>query len=157
MTQFSGRIETYSTWYDRVRDHLVCSHEGWGRILDLLERERYPMSMQRLRAMREVDGCPMDMPFLTTQLWGFLGNYALGDAVFSRRLQLVNGESSNGLELWRKLFIENKGGAEHVVMAGLRRLHNFPVCPHKTKLGHYLGQWLTLKLQYGGSLGEESI
>ena len=38
LTQFSGRIETYSTWYDRVRDHLICSHEGWGRILDLLER-----------------------------------------------------------------------------------------------------------------------
>ena len=42
LTQFTGAIETYVTWYERVRDHLVCSHEGWGRILDLLERENGP-------------------------------------------------------------------------------------------------------------------
>ena len=77
----------------------MSGHQGWGRILDLLENEREVMSMARLRSMTTVDNCPMDMVFLSTQLWGFMGNHCLGDAIFSRRLQLVNGETSNGLEL----------------------------------------------------------
>lgn len=135
LSQFNGRIGTYQTWYDSIRDHLISSNEGWGRLLDLVEHERPPRSMQRLRDMQTVDGCPMDMIFNATQLWSFMGNHCLHDAVFSRRLQLVKGESSNGLELWRKVFMENKGGAEHVVMAGLRRLHNFHACPTRQSSG----------------------
>ena len=84
-----------------------------------------------------------------------MGQYCLGNKVYDRRLQLTNGEDCNGLELWRRLYLENKGGAEHVMLAGISRLHRFPKCPHKTKLGGYLGEWLTLKRQYGGYLPDE--
>ena len=70
---------------------------------------------------------------------------------------MVGGETYNGLELWRRLYVENKGGAEQVVMAGLRRLHNFPQCPDKTKLGTRLGEWMTLVRAHGHSYSEESL
>ena len=57
----------------------------------------------------------------------------------------------------RRLFLENQGGAEHVMMAGITRLHKFPRCPHKSKLSGWLGEWLTLKRQYGGYLPEEYL
>ena len=84
------------------------------------------MTMARLRSMTTVDGCPMDMVFISTQLWGFLGNHCLGDAVFSRRLQLVGGEGCNGLELWRYLFIRHKGGAAQVQLVDRAAFHDFP-------------------------------
>ena len=36
--QFNGRTESYTRWYERVRNHVVASNEGWGRVLDLLEK-----------------------------------------------------------------------------------------------------------------------
>ena len=81
----------------------------------------------------------------------------MGDHVYSRRVQMVNGETCNGLELWRRLYVENEGGAEQVVMAGLRRLHNFPQCPDRSKLGAWLGEWLTLKKSHAHSFSEESL
>ena len=71
------------------------------------------------------------------------------------RTQLTNGDDCNGLEPWRKLFIEHRGGAEHVRMAGIARLHMFPKCPHRPKRRVALGEWLTLKKKFGGRLPDE--
>ena len=43
------------------------------------------------------------------------------------------------------------------MLAGISRLHRFPRCPSKTKLGGYLGDWLTLKRQFGGYLPDEYL
>ena len=51
----------------------------------------------------------MDLNRLSSILWSFLGQHCLANKVYDRRLQLTNGEDVNGLELWRKLFIENQG------------------------------------------------
>ena len=81
-----------------------------------------------------------------------MGNHALANSVHERRLQLTGGEDNNGLELWRSIFQENEGGAEHVVMAGIRRFQRFPKCPGKARLQSYLGEWQTLRKAHGGTL-----
>ena len=43
------------------------------------------------------------------------------------------------------------------MMAGIARLHRFPKCPHTRKLGGYVGNWLTLKRQYGADLPGEYL
>lgn len=79
------------------------------------------------------------------------------NSVYDRRLQLTNGEDCNGLELWRRLFIEHQGGAEQSMMAGIQSVHRFPRCPHESNLGGYLGEWLSLRRQVGMYLPEEYL
>ena len=80
----------------------------------------------------------------------------LGDTTYNLRVQKAGGEDRNGLELWRKLFLENEGGAEQVALAGLRRFHKFLKCPSAEKLGHWLGEWEMLRNKHGGSLPDAS-
>ena len=42
---------------------------------------------------------------------------------------MAGGEDRNGIEVLKKLYRENEGGAEQVALAGLRRFHQFPACP----------------------------
>ena len=51
------------------------------------------LSLSKLKVIPGVDECYLDMEFLSAQLWSFLGRYALGDAIYQRRIQLVNWES----------------------------------------------------------------
>ena len=157
LVPFDDSAAHYRTWRSRVTDHLMASNQSWGRVLELVERQRAPLSKERLAGIGGVDDAPMDLNKISAQLWSFLGQYCLGNKVYDRRLQLTNGEDFNGLELWRRLFLENQGGAEHVMLAGIRRLHRFPRCPSKAKLGGYLREWLTLQRQYGGYLPDEYL
>ena len=126
---FNGRILDYEVWANRVRDHLMMGNVGWGRHLDLVEADRYALALERIRSFTDADGCWLDLEFIGTKLWTFLGQFAIGDHLYARRVQMVGGETYNGLELWRRLYVEHKCGAEEAAMAGPRRLHNFPQCP----------------------------
>ena len=140
-----------------MRDHLMMGNVCWGRLLDLVEADRYALTLERNRSFTNVDGCWLDLEFIGTQLWTFLSQFAIGDQLYARRVQMVGGETYNGLELWRRLYVENKGGAEQVAMAGSRRLHNFPKCPDKSTLGTWLGEWTTLVRTHGHSYSKESL
>lgn len=104
----------------------MMSNVGWGRVLHLVKRERYPLTLALLRQTSTVDQADVDMEFLATQVWSVLGQHAFGDYIYGRRTQLANGEAYSGIDLWRRLHVESNGGAEQVVMAGLRRLHHPP-------------------------------
>ena len=137
--KFDGRPEHYRNWWNRLRDHLTGNHQPWGRLLDLVERARVKLSFQHLSSINRVDEGWIDLPWVAKELWCFLGP-RLAEGPYSRRTQLAGGEDRNGIELWRKLYMENEGGAEQVALAGLRRLHRFPTCPSQDKLGFYLGE-----------------
>ena len=53
--------------------------------------------------------------------------------------------------------MQNEGGAEQVAPAWLRRLHRFPTCPAKEKLGYWLGEWEYLKNKHGGNIPDSSL
>ena len=125
-------------WWNRIRDRLTGGYQPWGRLLDIVERQRVQLSFQYLPRVPKVDGANLDLPWLSQELWCFLGPRP-GEQPYARRVQLAGGEERNGLELWRRLHMTNGGGAEQVALAGLRRLHRFAPCPSKEKLGHYLG------------------
>ena len=76
----------------------------------------------------------------------------MDNSVYMRRTQLVNGDPSNGLELWRRLYEECEGGAEQVMLAGVTRFMNFEKCTSKAKLSTFLGEWETLRRTYGDHL-----
>ena len=92
-------------------------------MLKLVEQQHRPCPLDRQLNTVNVDGVALHLPFISTQLWAFVGNH-LGPLPYSQRLALVGGEDYNGLELWRKLYLNNEGGAEQVALAGLERVHN---------------------------------
>ena len=151
---FNGQIAEYINWYDRVRDHLSLSIVATGRVLDLAQ---YPITLPRLCSIKLVDKAPGDLEVVPSQLWSFVGHYGLGDKVYSRRVQAVNGEVSNGLEHRKRLYTENDGRGGQAVMAGLRGLHDFPQCPEKTKRGAWPGEWPTLVRAHRHSHSQQSL
>ena len=100
---FNGKSDAYANWASRVKDHLSSCNLGWGRVLEVIEKERSPLTKVRLATIEGLDGANLDMIRLSQILWAFLGNHCLGNAVYERRLQLTGGEDNNGLELWRAL------------------------------------------------------
>ena len=138
-----------------MRDHLCAGHQPWGRLLEVVEKHREALTFQKLSSISTVDGATLDLPVISRQLWCFLGP-RLGDSLYSRRVQLAGGEDQNGLELWRKLFMEFEGGAETVALSGLRRFHGFPRCPSKEKLSTYLGHWQELRNRHGSLVPDQS-
>ena len=79
--------------------------------------------------MKGVDLADLDMVKISQILWAFLGGHALHNKVYERRLQLTGGEEGNGLELWRALYHENQGGAEHVIMGASEGSFGFRDAP----------------------------
>ena len=149
---FNDKSDHYRSWSSRVKDHLMSSNLSWGRVLEVIEKQRQPLTKARLAWTAGIDEARLDMPKISQILWAFLSNHCLHNPVHERRLQLTGGEDNNGLELWRALYQENEGGAEQVIMAGIRRFQRFPKCPSKTRLQAHLGEWQSLRKQHGGHL-----
>ena len=147
---FNGKPDSYRLWSSRIKDHLSNGYYPWARVLELIERERHPMSFARMRATNHVDGVPINMCEIAQHLWSFLGMH-LDNHIYMRRSQLVDGEDGNGLELLRKLYMEYEGGAEQVHLAGISRFMSFDKCPNKNKLATYLGEWEMLRMKYGST------
>ena len=145
----------YRIWHSRIRDHITAGNHAWGRLLDIVERQRIPLTFNFLTTYPRIDGVDLDLVLLAKELWCFLGQ-RLGDAVYSTRIQLAGGEDRNGIELWRRLFMNNEGGAEQVALSGLRRLHRFHQCPNKEKVGHFLGEGSYLRTRYGANTPDNS-
>ena len=121
LVDWDGKADTYRLWAARVRDHLVGGHTPWGRVLELLETDRMPMTFRRMRCMQHVDGTWVDPCVLANNLWAFLGSHMQNNP-YMRRLTWVNGKEGNGLELWRCIYQECEGGAEQTYLAGISAL-----------------------------------
>ena len=120
--------DNYRVWRNWIKYHICSGNQARGRLLEVMEKHRTPLTFAFLQQTTTVDGAPLDLPHLSRDLWSFLGP-RLGDDVYSRRTQIAGGEDRNGFELWRRLFMENEGGAEQVALAGLRRFHSFSQVP----------------------------
>ena len=107
--QFNGSPETYRNWRSRIIDHMCTGNQSWGRLLELVEKMRVPLTFGYLNTVTDVDGVWLDLPHLSRDLWSFLGP-KLGESTYSRRIQIAGGEDRNGLEFWRRLYMENEGG-----------------------------------------------
>ena len=107
---FDGQPENFTNWWNKIRDHLISCHQPWGRFLDLVERQRVPLTFDYLSRIPHVDGAHLDLKWLAKELWSFLGP-RLGQGPYDCRVQTAGGEDRNGLECWRRLFSQNTGGA----------------------------------------------
>ena len=107
-----------------MRDHSIAGNASWARLLELVEQERRPMNLEKQRGIVSVDAVPLNLPWISTQLWAFIGNH-LAPSIYQQHLSLDAGEEYNGLERWRRLYLDNEGGAEQVVLSGIRRFHSF--------------------------------
>ena len=136
--EFKGKADQYNNWSSRVKDHLMSGNLSWGRLLEVVEQQKQPLTKARLAACPGIDDAALDLVKISQLLWAFLGSHALHNNVYERRVQLTGGEDGNGLELWRSLFQEFEGGAEQVIMAGITRFRKFPNCPHRSKLQAHL-------------------
>ena len=106
---FNGKAEAYRTWASRVKDHLMSNNLSWGRLLEVVEKQKTPLTRTRLSTCVGIDQAALDLVKISQLLWSFLGNHCFQNSFYERRLQLTGGEDHNGLELWRALFQECEG------------------------------------------------
>ena len=52
---FNGKADQYRSWSQRVKDHLMSNTLAWGRLLEVVEKERHPLTRARLANMSGVD------------------------------------------------------------------------------------------------------
>ena len=76
----------------------------------------------------QIDGLTAaDMCMLSSELWSFLG-MIMTDSILPRRQALAAGEEQNGFELWRVLYWDHEGGAQHCQIQGVRQFMASPHC-----------------------------
>ena len=108
LTAFDGRAEGYRQWSSRVRDHLIMQNTNWGRLLEVFQKERMPATRSRLQSMT-IDGVWLVLINIADRLWAFLGAH-MKDPLYQNRMQMVSGEDGNGLELWKRIYMQYGGG-----------------------------------------------
>ena len=88
--KFDGEPSNYRMWWNRIKDHIMTSYQPWGRLLELVERQRVPLTFNFLKTHPRVDGADLDLVWLSKELWCFLGP-KLGDSVYTSRIQKAGG------------------------------------------------------------------
>ena len=68
LTPFDGNAEHYPTWWSRVKDHLLTCNQAWGRVLELVEQHRSPLTKARLAAIPYVDKAPLELNRISSYL-----------------------------------------------------------------------------------------
>ena len=68
---FDGTGAKYKDWASNVVSHLLSSNQGYGKVLWVAQREREPLTYQRLAVMN-VSGLQVNWPWLTRTLYTFL-------------------------------------------------------------------------------------
>ena len=83
-----------------MKEHIVTEYQPWGRLLDLVEKQRVKLSFRILSEVCGDDGVQLELSWISRELWRFL-DPRLGDGPhgpYGRRLNMVGGEDQNGLE-----------------------------------------------------------
>ena len=153
---FDGDILRFKECYRLMRNQMLTTNQGYGRIIYEVERENFPLTFERLQAHPYIPGLAVDLNWVTRHLWMFISRHVTKSFRNSMN-SLVGGQELNGLELWRILWIQNEGGAQEVEVADLGALHTFPTCDSGTNLSAYLGEWLTLVQEQGTDLPDRHL
>ena len=109
--------------------------------------------MEALSMYTLPNGIVIDMNWISTHLWSFVGRNVT-DPVHGRRLTLTQNQEDNGIELWRALFVENESGADQVQLGSMNSLRAFPQCPGVSDLQHWVGQWQIARQIFSNDLPE---
>ena len=156
---FDGRVENFDEWYARMREHCAQSNPRWLKVFDLIEQTKKPISLKEIPGLR-VDPAhgleDADWMNIALKLWSFIGNHVTG-LIHQRRHQMTLGEEYNGLELWRALYVQNKGGAEQVQVGGISAFHAFPICKRVEDLHHHIGEWQVMRMRHGAGIDDANL
>ena len=67
---FTGDITTYKDWHDLMRDHLLGTNQGYGRVLYEIEKATMPIHMSYLQNNpNSLAGMTCDMVWISGQPW----------------------------------------------------------------------------------------
>ena len=136
--------------------HVSSINHAYITILNLVEKTSETITNAKLATVQPIPTLTLDWEWLNAHVWTTM-SYFVDDTVLARRLVYTNGEDWNGLELWRALYIEGKGGSTKVNVTGQTQFHNFPQCKSIANLQIHVGQWLSMRLKYGNGIPEEHL
>ena len=102
----------------RVVDNCCRPTRKWRHVLEYVSKGQTPTSRTWLRSSN-VDGFNAWELSQTFESW--IVDW-LPISMYNRREQLAGGELGNGFELWRRLFVENKGHDSAIDYGGIQRL-----------------------------------
>lgn len=88
-----------------MKNHLLSPYNGWMRLLQYVESLKHPVTWAWLIANPFVDNIKFDLVTLSQTLWSFVID-KIKDPLCSSRIAMAGGQEYNGLELWRRLFIQ---------------------------------------------------
>ena len=112
---YDGTGPKYRDWSANVINHLLSSNQGWGKVMWMVQREREPLTYQRLATTNYEDtGLQLDWVWIARPPYTFLFNHVTQGRKRGLPRKVGQGEELNGLELWRKLYVDNEGGYAEV-------------------------------------------
>ena len=115
---FTQNVTDFRLWRDRMIDHFCRSTQRWRDILTYVQVQKFPITKAWLQ-QDNVDG--VSAWDLSTMLEAFLVDW-FPKSMYRRRTALAGGEFGNGMEMWRRLFMDYPGGDSAVDLNGIRRL-----------------------------------
>ena len=65
---FNNDILVYREWHDLMRDHMLSTNHGYGRILYEIEREALPLTLERIQAQPYLPGMTADLNWITSNV-----------------------------------------------------------------------------------------
>ena len=67
-TPFDGSPLSFKDWYDNIRDHLLGTNQGYGRVLYEIQREPMPLTAERPKYTYS-GGLNVNVMWITSALW----------------------------------------------------------------------------------------
>ena len=83
---FNNVMREYADWASNMTNHLVGCNQGCGKILYLVQKERAPVTYDRLAAWA-FPGVHVDLIWVTRQMWTFIYEHVtpLSNVVSAKR------------------------------------------------------------------------
>ena len=104
--KFDATINSYVDWSQAILDHLSRTNRGWTSLLRFIEIQQNPVPYEEL-SIQHVGG--VNSWDIACHLETFLCSW-ISKSLKQRRNALCGNQPGNGLEMWRQLHLEYKGG-----------------------------------------------
>ena len=150
--KFTGEAKDYDHWSKKFMDHLAKVHLAWRPTLEWVATSTDNLSMFRLRA-DTVGPYRENAADVASKLEQLIVDY-LPIKYYNQRKQLCGGrmEEGNGFNMWRRLYIDNKGSSDIVDYAGIEVLREYPQCQSIKEVSNHMDNWKEMLGIYGSEL-----
>ena len=132
-------------------DLCAKKHHGWKRVLTWALKIKDSIKLDFLRCCTELGIPGSDWEWLAQELWTFLGD-VISKQLYTRRRVLAGGEEDNGLELWRRFFLDDEGTSAVISLRGRRSFFLFPKCDSIKNLTQHCDAWYGEYQEHGADL-----